>query len=484
MMSKKYISRRTRKSLIVLFVLAFVMHFLDSRGYLHGLQMALGLDPMLQVAAPGTPTDIGIVQITDDDYRNYFCGQSPLDGRGVLALVLAVREKLHPAVIGVDLDTSDWKSRNIPTPCPKLDKLRCAHPKKNGDNADDQDCMDEAVDRLVTENYPTTVVWAQIPRDLYAEGSLKWWQWLMHPLKLLKVFWTGEREDSEIFQLQTVAGRSVCSIGWGIPRFPLDLDGAVRKYRRHIDFDPPVCPDKPKPQDSLPHALARACESCVRDNPPWQEEERHKSSEDLILKFFTNISNFNPQNAGDLLPPLPDGTSPRPSQAEDTRHRPSQVEIDEALSMRPLRIVLIGGTYKGARDIYRTPLGEMPGVQLLAQALQTDLHESISETGEFKKFFVDILAGLAVIFLWSETVSRYVSVKKVFWLSLVGIPFGFVLTSLYLFHHRIWLDTIAITVGVVLHQVYEEFDKIKEYKEEIERKTCTIAGLKKRLEEL
>jgi hypothetical protein len=38
-------------------------------------------------------------------------------------------------------------------------------------------------------------------------------------------------------------------------------------------------------------------------------------------------------------------------------------------------------------------------------------------------------------------------------------------------------------VGVVIHQVYEEFDKIKEYTEEIEHKDCTIAGLKKRLEE-
>lgn len=485
MILKKYISRRMGHSLIVLFVLAILIHLLDSRGHLHGTQMALGLDPMLQVTASGTPTNIGIVQINDDAYRDYFCGQSPLDGRGVLALVWAVHEKLHPAVIGVDLDTSDWKSRNIPTPCTKLDKLRCPHPKKSGDYLD-QDCMDQEVDRLMRETYPTKVVWAQVPAET-PTTPLKWWQWLISPRKLARLVWTGEYEDPYVLQPQTVAGHSPCSMVSGIPRFPLDPDGAVRKYRRRIELDPSVCPDKPQPQSSLPHALATAlaavCEPCMADNSAWWKEEKHPSSEDLILKFSTRESAFSLQNAADLLPPLQDDTSPKPSQAQDSRSRPSQTQINEALAIRPLRIVLIGGTYKGARDIYRTPLGEMPGVQLMAQALQTDLHEGISETGEFRKFFVDILAGLAVIFLWSETVSHYVSLKKVFWLSLFGIPGAFLLTSLYLFHHRIWLDTIAITVGVVIHQVYEEFDKITEYKEEIEARNCTIAELKKRLRE-
>ena len=167
-----------------------------------------------------------------------------------------------------------------------------------------------------------------------------------------------------------------------------------------------------------------------------------------------------------------------------TKEKPTQANIEQALSIRPLTIVLIGGTYKGARDIYRTPLGEIPGVQLLAQALETDLHEGISETSEYTKFCADLLAGLGVIFLWnSKIVSRYVPLKRIFSLTLFGIPGAFLLLSLYLFHHRIWLDSIAILVGVVIHQVYEEFDKIKEYTEEIEHKDCTIAGLKKRLEE-
>jgi CHASE2 domain len=476
MMLKRFFRSRIGRSFVVLFGLALFTHFLDSRGYLHGAQMALGLDPMLQVTAPGTPSEIGIVEITEDDYRNYFCGQSPLDGRGVIALVEAVREKLHPAVIGVDLDTSDWKPGDIPAPCYKLDLPPCTHKTDKGENAPDQTCMANEVRHLVTENYPTKVVWAEIPREIPAEQRLKWYERLA---RLPKFLWTGEPEESKVLQLQTVAGRSPDSLVSGIPRFPLDLDGVVRKYRRRIEVEPSPDVDVPNPpkskeQDSLPHALASACEACVRDNRAWQEEERHHSSEDVILKFATSKSVFNPKDANDLLPPLPGAT----------KEKPTQANIEQALSIRPLTIVLIGGTYKGARDIYRTPLGEMPGVQLLAQALETDLHEGISETSEYTKFCADLLAGLGVIFLWnSKIVSRYAPLKRIFSLTLFGIPGAFLLLSLYLFHHRIWLDSIAILVGVVIHQVYEEFDKIKEYTEEIEHKDCTIAGLKKRLEE-
>jgi hypothetical protein len=469
---KKYFSRRVRHSLYVLFGLTFGIHFLDSRGYLHGPQTALGLDPMLQVTASHTPTEIGIVEITEDDYRDYFCGQSPLDGRGVLALVLAVREKLHPAVIGVDLDTSDWKPRQIPTPCTKLDSLRCPQQQKKGDDVDAQACMDQEVDRLVRENYPTKVVWAQVPLDKPTEG-LKWWKWLVTPKGLRKLWglvWSGELEEPMVHELQNVAGRSADSLVWGIPMFPVDRDGAVRRYRRRIKIEP----ERDDTWNSFPHALASACESCIVENGPWYKEERHQSSDDLILKLFADKSVFNPKDAKDLLPLLMDDHKPRPTQAY----------IDRALAVRPLQIVLIGGSYKSARDIYQTPLGEMPGVLLLAQAVETDLYGGISETGDFQKIFWDLLAGVGVIVLWNwKLISDWFSPRTIFILSLIGIPGAFLLLSFYLFHHRIWLDSIAILVGVVIHQVIEEFDKIKEYKEDIAHRDCTIRGLKKRLKE-
>jgi hypothetical protein len=37
------------------------------------------------------------------------------------------------------------------------------------------------------------------------------------------------------------------------------------------------------------------------------------------------------------------------------------------------RIVLVGGTYRAARDQYHTPLGMMPGLHILAQVVETEL---------------------------------------------------------------------------------------------------------------
>lgn len=327
---------------------------------------------------------------------------------------------------------------------------------------------------------PTTVVWAEVPGDAKpAAPSSEWWAPLAKGLKLI---WSGEREESSALPLQTVAGQIVRadSVAAGVPGLPLDPDGVVRKYRRRFEVielseeHPPSMLPERKEMNSLPHALASACQPCIARNRAWLEEEKDHSSSDLILRFFTDEHVFNPMEAKYLLPPLP----------SDSLYRPTQAEIDQTLAARPLQIVLIGGTYKGARDLYRTPLGEMPGVQLLAQAVETDLHQGISEMGELGKFSADILAGLAVVFLWNcKAISRHVPLRFIFLLSLVGIFFAFTVISHYLFRYGIWLDSIAILVGVVIHQVYEEFDKIKELKLEVAERDCIIAELTKQPDE-
>jgi len=160
-----------------------------------------------------------------------------------------------------------------------------------------------------------------------------------------------------------------------------------------------------------------------------------------------------------------------------------QAEIDAALALRSSPIVLIGGTYKGARDVYRTPLGEMAGVDLLAQAVETDLHEGIQETGELWKLLIDMLAGALVIVLWkSRALARSMSVRTFFLASLAVLGLGFGIFSKYLFRHGIWLDSVAIVIGVFVHQVWEEFEKIEEHEEKIESQEHIIARLQQQIE--
>ena len=496
-MLKKYLTRRMRHSLIVLFGLAVAVHFLDSRGYLHGPQMALGLDPMLQGRTPSTPVQVSLVKITDQDYKDYFCAQSPLDARAVLALVAAVQERLQPAVIGVDLDTSEWKKGAFPATCPKADKFPCTLESPKGENRADDSCLQGAIENLVhppvkmvgtadliksARVAPSTIVWAQIPGE--PEERTDRPTFWVRVESCWNLFWNGVREEWTALPLQTVEGKAIPpeSFQSGIPRFPLDSDGVVRRYRRrYFVFNNSAkqgSREGPPPEmNSLPHALAEACQTCSRDRAWLREEEKH-SNDDIIMNFVDPYL-FSPIEAGYLLSATPQKSYLNTPQDED---------VKEARALRQKEIVIVGGTYKGARDIYRTPFGEMPGVQLLAQAVENDLNQGISEVNEFKKFSADIFAGLLVIFLWnSKAVSRYLSLRFIFGLSLVGIFVAFTIFSHYLLRHSIWLDSIAILVGVVIHQVVEEFNKIQESKEEhqkvIEGKNCEIAGLKLRLEE-
>jgi CHASE2 domain-containing sensor protein len=160
-----------------------------------------------------------------------------------------------------------------------------------------------------------------------------------------------------------------------------------------------------------------------------------------------------------------------------------QAEIDAARALRSSPIVLIAGTYKGARDLYRTPLGEMAGVDLLARAVETDLHEGVQETGEFWKLLIDMLAGALVIVLWkSRTLARSMSVRTFFLSSLAVLALAFGMFSKYLFRHGIWLDSVAIVIGVFVHQVWEEFEKIEEHEEKIEEQEQIIARREQKIE--
>ncbi|HST11548.1 MAG TPA: CHASE2 domain-containing protein [Terriglobales bacterium] len=491
---RHFFQSRMGRSVIVLVVLALGVHFLESRGYLHALQMTFGLDPMLQNTAGETPIDVSVVKITDAEYRDYFCGQSPLDGRGVLALVNAVREKLHPAVIGVDLDTSDWKPGEIPATCARANFV-CT----SAAGVVDQGCLagavsklvfskrDRAMDRMVERAAdlaahppagspsPTTVVWAQVPGDpMPASERKEWWAPLQ---RAWRIVWRGEREPETVLPLQPIVGRTVRAdtIFSGIPRFPLDPDGVVRRYqRRYRVVAENAGAGEPTEMSSLPHAMLEACESCVAGDRRWWSEEKNHSGEDLILKFAAGAHAFNPLDGRYVLPPLGGSTIPQAQQAD----------IDATLALRPTPIVLIGGTYKGARDVYRTPLGEMAGVELLAQAIETELHEGVEETGDFWKLVVDILAGALVILLWkSTTLARSMSVRTFFLVSLVVLGVGFGLFSKFLFRHGIWIDSVAIVFGVFIHQVWEEFEKIEEHEETIEEQEHIIARLEQQIED-
>jgi CHASE2 domain-containing sensor protein len=471
---KRTFSSRIRGGLPWLFLLVVIVHFLDSRGYLYELQMAIGPDLGLQQMDAKAPIDVSIIGITDDDYRDLFCSQSPLDGRGVIALIKRVQATMQPEAIGVDLDTSDWLPGNIPASCSKANLL-CTT-TKNGVTSVDQQCLMDELGKIKSKDFPTTVVWAQVPETPKSKETEKWMsrQW--------RKFSEGEREAGTILPLRPAATETSClgPANSGIPIFPLDPDGEVRRYRRRFPVEPlSECPGKVTDHSlpSLPYALANACRSCIPGG--WEPASEKNLDETRFLKFYGDEYAFHRVDAAHVL-----GQSATP--------------------VKDRKIVLIGGAYRGARDVYRTPLSrprskEMPGVDLLAQAIETDLHGGVAELNLAEKLLLDGTAGFVVLVLWAASFTFWsVSTRMLLFINIAVITGVFVLLSQVLFPIGIWLDCVAIAVGVVLHQIASELEAIEEYKEDIEDykkdihdrdklltdRQCQIDALNARIQEL
>jgi CHASE2 domain-containing sensor protein len=83
---------------------------LEHAGWLRGFETTT-LDTWLRLQKPIKPQFVCVVTINEDDYRTIFDGKSPLRPEAVMTLIRAIADG-KPAVIGVDIDTSDaqWQS--------------------------------------------------------------------------------------------------------------------------------------------------------------------------------------------------------------------------------------------------------------------------------------------------------------------------------------------------------------------------------------
>jgi hypothetical protein len=118
-----------------------------------------------------------------------------------------------------------------------------------------------------------------------------------------------------------------------------------------------------------------------------------------------------------------------------------------AASLEPLKgsIVIIGGSYKGGRDIYWTPLGEMPGALILVNAIHTLL-----EYGEIQPLptWIKTLTYLILVIFMSLVLARFGYSQGSL---IIGLFVIFILipASLFLFNYGIWLD-FMLPLAVVM----------------------------------
>jgi CHASE2 domain-containing sensor protein len=189
-------------------------------GWLDGANAAL-LDSFYILTQRDIASKVAIVDITEDDYRLWFHETSPLDPRLLSNLVDTIAE-FHPAVIGVDIDTSAAVFQSL--------EPRPGRPP---------------------------VVWAIGARQRPASES------------------AGTEPD---LTLEPVLGRPWTeSVAAGLSVFLLDADHTLRRYSRSYVVSAPQGPRRAF--EALPAAIARAAAG------EWQGEGQGEASRPVLIRF-------------------------------------------------------------------------------------------------------------------------------------------------------------------------------------------------------
>lgn len=134
--------------------------------------------------------------------------------------------------------------------------------------------------------------------------------------------------------------------------------------------------------------------------------------------------------------------------ARDVLGRPQPFGRDQIAG----RVVVIGGSFADARDIYSTPIGPMPGMFIIVNAIN-----SLWQFDEFRPVPVwgTLLVTALLIVLMAIAFTGFSS----FWASVAcgaAIVVTVVPASLFLFRSGIWLDFALPLLAVEAHQAYEE----------------------------
>jgi CHASE2 domain-containing sensor protein len=257
-----------------------------------------------------------------------------------------------------------------------------------------------------------------------------------------RVTWRG----SDVFaDPQPVLGQRDPSVPSGLTVFPPSRDGVVRRYARRIGSE------RFGRVDTLPWALTTRYCSMAGDALPRRCEalKAAPTDEDVILNLAGDRYNFTTTwAAGALL-----RASMNPSWS------------DQAAQLFGRKIVLVGGTYSVARDSYPTVVGPMAGVELMGQAVQTDL---TGEPQDVRRVVMVVTELLAAIFLvWVNwrlppgTVLNLVLNGTAVAVLVLGGSYLLFRTTAY------WADFVPICAGVVVHQLYDRARENREVRADL-----------------
>lgn len=258
---------------------------------------------------PTTSASVVMVQITEEDYENHFGATSPLNPAKVAEIIDAIADG-KPRLIGVDLDTSHHDYAELERHhWPSIVWMQGLIPDHRS-NSPGADSGHHADPSQSELSSPS-------PSEL-APGPVK-------------------GMDSATFRLKSVAtapGLRVDTAGLAV--MAPDSDGLIRRYQRCWKTRKGVFP-----------SFVWAVATSRRDADAECASQKRPST--YVIKY----GQFRRWgfSAGQLL------EQPRAAREQWLKDK----------------IVLLGGAFTAARDVHATPLGQMLGIDILAEAVETEL---------------------------------------------------------------------------------------------------------------
>lgn len=117
------------------------------------------------------------------------------------------------------------------------------------------------------------------------------------------------------------------------------------------------------------------------------------------------------------------------------------------------RVVIIGASYKGSRDIHKTPIGEMPGAMIILNAIKSlNKYGQMKPPPEVYKWIIEIvlIIGVSWAFAYFHSMLATILIGSITILVLAPI-------SYMLFKYGVWVDFAGPLLGIQMHQMLEQY---------------------------
>jgi CHASE2 domain-containing sensor protein len=209
------------------------------------------------------------------------------------------------------------------------------------------------------------VVWIAGGEDAYTP-PVSFWDWMMG------------RPNPTVVRPGPVLGHdNLTTALWGLPVFPADEDSTIRRVYQKVVLSP--LGDSHRTLDSWALTIAR--QYCAATNRC--KEDVDKTSEETVYLVYG---------------------APTPGRFRfHDLFQCSGESVEKGLFFEAFKekakgkIVLIGGTFKSARDTYDTPAGRLPGLLVNAYAIQSEIDGTfLKEENRTAAIILDLSIGWGI----------------------------------------------------------------------------------------